>query len=146
MKLRHLPLIAAIGLFSTVTLAAGYTGPGATPTTTTVKAALEAADDTPVVLQGTIVKRIKGDIYEFRDATGSMKVEIDDEDFPPMEINDKTRVKLTGDAARALGGRAIAVVFVDVTTNGPQSNRPASLPGGGPFRVPTGRSCGWAYR
>ena len=81
MKLRHLPLIAAIGLFSTVTLAAGYTGPGATPTTTTVKAALEAADDTPVVLQGTIVKRIKGDIYEFRDATGSMKVEIDDEDF-----------------------------------------------------------------
>lgn len=34
MKLRHLPLIAAIGLFSTVTLAAGYTGPGATPTTT----------------------------------------------------------------------------------------------------------------
>lgn len=27
MKLRHLPLIAAIGLFSTVTLAAGYTGP-----------------------------------------------------------------------------------------------------------------------
>lgn len=88
MKLRHLPLIAAIGLFSTVTLAAGYTGPGATPTTTTVKAALEAADDTPVVLQGTIVKRIKGDIYEFRDATGSMKVEIDDEDFPPMEIND----------------------------------------------------------
>lgn len=83
MKLRHLPLIAAIGLFSTVTLAAGYTGPGATPTTTTVKAALEAADDTPVVLQGTIVKRIKGDIYEFRDATGSMKVEIDDEDFPP---------------------------------------------------------------
>ena len=63
-----------------------------------MKAALEAADDTPVVLQGTIVKRIKGDIYEFRDATGSMKVEIDDEDFPPMEINDKTRVKLTGES------------------------------------------------
>ena len=28
MKLRHLPLIAAIGLFSTVTLAAGYTATG----------------------------------------------------------------------------------------------------------------------
>ena len=114
MKLRHLPLIAAIGLFSTVTLAAGYTGPGATPTTTTVKASLEAADDTPVVLQGTIVKRIKGDIYEFRDATGSMKVEIDDEDFPPMEINDKTRVKLTGEVDRDLVGREIDVEFVEV--------------------------------
>ncbi|MGC3646030.1 NirD/YgiW/YdeI family stress tolerance protein, partial [Pseudomonas aeruginosa] len=64
MKLRHQPLNAAIGLFSTVTQAAGYTRPGATPTTSTVKAALEAADVTPVVLQGTIVKRMKGDIYE----------------------------------------------------------------------------------
>ena len=146
MKLRHLPLIAAIGLFSTVTLAAGYTGPGATPTTTTVKAALEAADDTPVVLQGTIVKRIKGDIYEFRDATGSMKVEIDDEDFPPMEINDKTRVKLTGEVDRDLVGREIDVEFVYVIKNAPQPNRPASRNRGGPFRVPTGRSCGRAYR
>ena len=37
-------------LFSTAVLAAGYTGPGATVQVTTVAAALDAADDTPVVL------------------------------------------------------------------------------------------------
>ena len=89
-----------------------------------MKAALEAADDTPVVLQGTIVKRIKGDIYEFRDATGSMKVEIDDEDFPPMEINDKTRVKLTGEVDRDLVGREIDVEFVEVIGSSPDRNGP----------------------
>ncbi len=46
--------------------------------------------------------------------TGSMKVEIDDEDFPPMEINDKTRVKLTGEVDRDLVGREIDVEFVEV--------------------------------
>ncbi|MER1156793.1 NirD/YgiW/YdeI family stress tolerance protein, partial [Pseudomonas aeruginosa] len=47
-------------------------------------------------------------------ATGSMKVEIDDEDFPPVEINDKTRVKLTGEVDRDLVGREIDVEFVEV--------------------------------
>ena len=121
-----------------------------------MKAALEAADDTPVVLQGTIVKRIKGDIYEFRDATGSMKVEIDDEDFPPMEINDKTRVKLTGEVDRDLVGREIDVEFVEVikqalNRNGPPPGREAGRfafrPGevaggltGEPLRNPVARS------
>ncbi len=75
-----------------------------------------------------------------------MKVEIDDEDFPPMEINDKTRVKLTGEVDRDLVGREIDVEFVEVISRGPESKRPASRKRGGPFRVPTGRSCGRAYR
>ncbi len=41
-------------------------------------------------------------------------VAIDDEDFPPMEINDKTRVKLTGEVDRDLVGREIDVEFVEV--------------------------------
>ena len=54
MKARYLALLVA-PLFSTAVLAAGYTGPGAEPITT-VAAANEAADDTPVVLQGFVVK------------------------------------------------------------------------------------------
>ena len=60
-----------------------------------------------------IVRRIKGDIYEFKDATGTMKVEIDDEDWPPMSIGEKDTVKLTGEVDRDLMGREVDVEFVE---------------------------------
>lgn len=105
MKLRHLPLIAAAGLFSTVTLAAGYTGPGSdaakpAPATqvTTVKNAKAAHDDTPAVLEGTIVKRLRGEHYEFKDATGTIEVEIDNDDWPAgTSVTENTKVRLTGE-------------------------------------------------
>lgn len=106
MKLSHLPLIAAAGLFSTITLAAGYTGPGsdaakpaaAAAQITTVKQAQSAADDTPVVLEGVITKRINGEHYEFKDATGSIQVEIDHDDWPAgTSVSENTKVRLTGE-------------------------------------------------
>ncbi|MNR14339.1 hypothetical protein D3C85_1308110 [compost metagenome] len=112
MKAKYLALLAA-PLFSTAVMASNYTGPGATAQISTVASALEAADDAQVVLQGQIVKRIKGDIYEFKDATGTMKVEIDDEDWPPQAIDDKAKVKLTGEVDRDLMGREVDVEFVE---------------------------------
>ncbi|BBP80691.1 MULTISPECIES: NirD/YgiW/YdeI family stress tolerance protein [Pseudomonas] len=112
MNTKYLALLLA-PLFSTAALASSYTGPGSTPQVTTVAAAMEAADDAAVVLQGQIVKRIKGDIYEFKDATGTIKVEIDDEDWPPHAIDDKAQVKLTGEVDRDLMGREIDVEFVE---------------------------------
>lgn len=105
MKLTHLPLIAAAGLFSTLTLAAGYTGPGsdakpaaAAAQVTTVKQAQSAADDTPVVLDGVITKRIGGEHYEFKDATGTIQVEIDHDDWPAdASVSESTKVRLTGE-------------------------------------------------
>lgn len=105
MKLTHLPLIAAAGLFSTITLAAGYTGPGsdakpaaAAAQVTTVKQAQSAHDDTPVVLEGVITKRIGGEHYEFKDATGSIEVEIDNDDWPAgAAVSENTKVRLTGE-------------------------------------------------
>ena len=95
MKIRYLALILA-PLFSTAALAASYTGPGA-QSVTTVAAANDAADDTPVVLQGYVTKKINNDDkYEFKDNTGTITVEIDDVDLPPTPFNDKTKVKLTG--------------------------------------------------
>lgn len=60
--------LMVLPLLSTAAFATGYTGPGATPQVTTVAAALEAADDTHVVLEGQIVKRLQDELYEFKDA------------------------------------------------------------------------------
>jgi uncharacterized protein (TIGR00156 family) len=113
MKARYLTLLLA-PLFSTAVLAAGYTGPGAQPVTS-VAAAKEAADDTPVVLQGFVTKKINNDDkYEFKDNTGTLTVEIDDEDLPATPFNDKTKVKLTGEVEKHLVNREVDVDTVEL--------------------------------
>lgn len=113
MKTRYLAFLLA-PLFSTAALAAGYTGPGAQPVTT-VAAANEAGDDTPVTLQGFVTKKINNDDkYEFRDNTGTITVEIDDEDLPATPFNDKTKVKLTGEVEKNLMSREVDVDVVEI--------------------------------
>ena len=113
MKARYLALLIA-PLFSTAALAAGYTGPGA-EVVTTVAAANDAADDTPVVLQGFVVKKLNNDDkYEFKDATGTVTIEIDNEDLPTVAFNDKTRVKLTGEVEKGLIKREIDVDLLEI--------------------------------
>jgi uncharacterized protein (TIGR00156 family) len=108
MKRLTLALLLA-PLFSTAALATGYTGPGATAQVTSVAAALKAADDTPVVLQGQIVKRLQDELYEFKDASGTINVEIDDEDWPAQAISENVTVRLTGEVDHALTSREIDV-------------------------------------
>ena len=67
----------------------------------------QAADETPVVLQGHLLKRLKGDTYEFRDASGSLQVEIDDDAWPLQAIDATTRVRLSGEVDRELFGREV---------------------------------------
>ncbi|MBA1197199.1 NirD/YgiW/YdeI family stress tolerance protein [Pseudomonas plecoglossicida] len=113
MKARYLALILA-PLFSTAALASTYTGPGAQPVTT-VAAANDAADDTRVVLQGFVTKKLDNDDkFEFKDNTGTIKVEIDDEDMPPAGFNDKTKVKLTGEVEKNLMSREVDVDLVEI--------------------------------
>ncbi|WP_447594534.1 YgiW/YdeI family stress tolerance OB fold protein [Aquipseudomonas campi] len=112
MKPHYLAFLFA-PLFSASALAAGYTGPGVEPVTT-VSAAHEAADDTPVVLQGHITRKLKSESYAFKDATGTITVEIDDEDLPPVAFDDKTRVRLTGEVDKGLMTREVDVDLLEV--------------------------------
>ena len=101
-------------MFSTAALAAGYTGPGAQPVTT-VAAAKDAADDTPVVLQGYVTKKINNDDkYEFKDNSGTITVEIDNEDLPATPFNEKTKVKITGEVEKHLMSREVDVDLVEI--------------------------------
>ena len=113
MKTRYLALLLA-PLFSTAALATGYTGPGA-KAVTTVAAAKDASDDTPVVLQGYVTKKLDNDDkYEFKDSSGTITVEIDDENLPPVPFNEKTLVKLTGEVEKGLMKREIDVDLVEI--------------------------------
>lgn len=101
-------------LLSTTAVASSYTGPG-NSVVNTVAAANKAADDTQVVLQGFLIRKLNNDDrYEFQDTSGTITVEIDDEDLPTVTFNEKTKVKLTGELEKELLGREVDVDFVEI--------------------------------
>ena len=63
----------------------------------TVKQALVAKDDTKVQLKGYIVKAVGDEKYQFRDSTGSITVDIDDELWRGKPIAANTPVTLIGE-------------------------------------------------
>jgi uncharacterized protein (TIGR00156 family) len=104
------PLIG-IALLSASTLAsAQYQGPNAAPSVKTAAEANRAADDTPVALEGTLARKVADETYEFKDATGTVRVEIDDEAFPMgRPVDAGTTVRLFGEVDKDWG-----VVEIDV--------------------------------
>ena len=66
-------------------------------TPTTVKHALTLKDDSHVQLKGYVVKAIGDEKYEFRDQTGSITVDIDDELWGGKAISAKTPVTIIGE-------------------------------------------------
>ncbi len=82
----------------------GFQGPGGQAGVTTVAQAKSARDDTPVVLTGHIVSRAAGDHehYLFRDSTGEIVVDIDDELFLGRTVTPETTVRLYGEVDKEL--------------------------------------------
>ena len=65
---------------------------------TTVKNLLDSGkDDQLATLEGYIVQQVK---HMFRDSTGEMLVEIDDEVFKGQRVDPKTKVRIDGELER----------------------------------------------
>lgn len=71
-------------------------------TIVTVKQAKEMRDDTNVIMQGKIVAQVKGDKYTFEDSTGSITVEIDDDEWQGQTVTPADTVKIYGEVDRGL--------------------------------------------
>lgn len=72
----------------------GFSGPSAA--LTTVDKVKSMSDDTWVMLQGNIEQRIGDDTYTFRDASGTLTVEIDKKRWNGQTITPKDKVQLEG--------------------------------------------------
>ena len=64
---------------------------------TTVKEALNSKDDTPVMLKGQVIKSLGDEKYQFKDATGTITVDVDDELWQNRAISPTTPVTLIGE-------------------------------------------------
>lgn len=66
-------------------------------TVTTVKQALIAKDNTPVKLHGQVVKSLGDEKYQFRDKTGTITIDVDDELWQGHPISPTTNIGLVGE-------------------------------------------------
>lgn len=91
--------LIAVSLTATAALATANTAvnQGALTVATTVKQALTAKDDTRVQVKGYVVKAMGDEKYQFRDATGSITVDIDDELWHGKAVSANTPVTLVGE-------------------------------------------------
>ena len=73
----------------------GFKGPGIE--VTTIQNALNMKDDTNVRLIGTIVQSLGDEKYMFKDSTGEIVVEIDNDLWQGRTITPKDTIEISGD-------------------------------------------------
>ncbi len=72
-------------------------GTNASAAITPVSKALKMKDDTHATLRGNIVKQVGHEKYLFKDATGEIVVEIDDDDWGGVTVGPQDTVELIGE-------------------------------------------------
>lgn len=75
----------------------GFTGPGTETTVVSIQEAKGMKDDTVVVLQGNIQKKIGDELYLFSDGKDTVAIEIEDDDWNGLNIGPDDVVEITGE-------------------------------------------------
>lgn len=96
---------------ATNTSAGGFV-PGA-ETISTVKQIMEMRDDVPVIVKGNIIQRMGSETYLFEDATGSITVEIDDDEWRGQTITPSDTVKMYGEVDRGIFKTEIEINYIE---------------------------------
>lgn len=99
--MKSLPFISSLALALTAGAAlatdqarpGGFTGPDAVPLAP-IADAIGQADGSAAKVQGYIVRSLGDEKYEFRDNSGTVTVEIDNEDWRGIEATPETRLEL----------------------------------------------------
>ena len=74
----------------------GYTGPGGSQVVS-VQAAKKLRDDSPVILQGKILKSLGGEKYLFSDDSDTITIEIDNRLWRTISVSDNDLVEISGE-------------------------------------------------
>lgn len=80
---------------ATQTQGGGFVGPNGS--STTVESAKSLRDDAWVTLRGNIVERISDDLYVFKDATGTINVDIDHKRWNGLTVTPQDTVEIQGE-------------------------------------------------
>ncbi|HAV9511217.1 TPA: YgiW/YdeI family stress tolerance OB fold protein [Escherichia coli] len=77
--------------------AGGFNGPGMISSAISVAQAKTRRDDAKVVLEGNIVRQVGNELYEFRDNSGSIYVDIGDKYWVGQSVSPNDKVRIEGE-------------------------------------------------
>lgn len=80
----------------------GFEGPSANQNATTVAEALKLSDEANVTLTGQIVNSLGDEKYTFKDATGEVIIEVDDEDWRGVKVTPENTVTINGEVDKEM--------------------------------------------
>lgn len=89
----------------------GFSGEGAKTAPTSVAQALEAWDDTPVTLTGYITKQVDHDEFYFKDASGEIKIEVEDYAWNGQNVTPKDKITIEGKVDKNDWGKSTIDVY-----------------------------------
>ena len=73
----------------------GFQGPGRTPAS--AREAATMRDDAPVTLRGNIVQHLGGDKYLFQDESGTIRLDIDHDEWRGLTVTPEDLVEVRGE-------------------------------------------------
>jgi uncharacterized protein (TIGR00156 family) len=94
-----IPALAAFEQTQANTNKGGFEGPGAQAIITTVAQAKSARDDAKCELIGSIIEQLPGDddLYLFKDSTGEIVIELDDDLFKGRTVTPQNQIRIYGE-------------------------------------------------
>lgn len=101
-------------LSMTTTASAEFVGPGASTGKVTVKSIAKMKDDVNVMLEGYIIKKTRPEHYIFKDSTGEIEIEIDDDNFKGVKVTPQTKVRISGEVDKDWRSKTIDVDSVEL--------------------------------
>lgn len=104
-------LLTALGLAALLPFSAmagnnngGFVGGDNSKEIVTVTALEDLQDDTYVIMQGTITAKVGDEKYTFKDNTGSIQIEIDDDDWNGLTVKPGDVVIIEGELDKSWSG------------------------------------------
>ena len=120
----NLLLTAAAVVFSTPAMARNSDGGFVDINVITVEEAKNMNDDAYVILQGYITDRNGDEKYVFQDKTGSITVEIDDDDWDGVDVSPADLVEIRGEIDK--GWTAVEIDVDTISKVAPQMKNNAA--------------------
>ena len=116
-RIMTLLILGGIIVSSGVVFAGHETGRACNIKQMSISEALKKNDDEKVTIKGNIVNKISSDKYTFKDSTGSMVVDIDNDKWSGISSDTKDMLELTGEIERKNNSVELDVDMVKKVSN-----------------------------
>jgi len=111
-KMKKLSIMAVVGIVaSTAAFAGPATNKGTMNEVMTIEEVRGLSDNSPVIVRGYLLRQNGENSYVFQDSTGTINVEIDEQDWGGMNVSPSDYVEIWGEVDK----NGVSMIEIDVS-------------------------------